>query len=41
VRDSLKGDLDKGFEAYMGCVGVTVTEERKAYLTRAKDAFGL
>lgn len=41
VRDSLKGDIDQGFEAYMGCVGVTVTEERKAYLTRAKDAFGL
>ncbi|EGX95803.1 hypothetical protein CCM_00457 [Cordyceps militaris CM01] len=38
---ALVADLDKGFEAYMQCVGVTVTPERKAYLTRAKQAFGL
>ena len=41
VRDALKKNIDSGFEAYMGCVGVSVTEERKAYLTRAKKAFGL
>ncbi|KAK3186552.1 hypothetical protein K4F52_004592 [Lecanicillium sp. MT-2017a] len=41
VRESLKKDIDAGFEAYMGCVGVTVTDERRAYLTRAKAAFGL
>ncbi|KAI0889418.1 uncharacterized protein GGS22DRAFT_184995 [Annulohypoxylon maeteangense] len=35
-----KGD-DAGFSAYMGCVGVSVTDERKAYWTRAKAAFGL
>ncbi|KAI0899457.1 hypothetical protein F4806DRAFT_492447 [Annulohypoxylon nitens] len=35
-----KGD-DAGFSAYMGCVGVTITDDRKAYWTRAKTAFGL
>lgn len=41
VRDALKANIDSGFEAYMGCVGVAVTDERRAYLTRAKKAFGL
>lgn len=41
VRDALKRDIDSGFDSYMGCVGVTVTDERRAYLTRAKAAFGL
>ncbi|KAI1460499.1 hypothetical protein F4805DRAFT_454921 [Annulohypoxylon moriforme] len=35
-----KGD-DAGFQAYMGCVGVTLTSDRTAYWTRAKAAFGL
>ncbi|KAM3507690.1 hypothetical protein MY10362_001631 [Beauveria mimosiformis] len=41
VRDALKEDIDCGFEAYMACVGVEVTDPRKEYLTRAKEAFGL
>ncbi|KAJ3472303.1 hypothetical protein NLG97_g11106 [Lecanicillium saksenae] len=41
VREALKANVDSGFEAYMACVGVSVTDERKAYLTRAKKAFGL
>jgi hypothetical protein len=41
VRDALKEDIDCGFEAYMACVGVQVTDPRKEYLTRAKEAFGL
>ncbi|KAI1776788.1 hypothetical protein F4818DRAFT_440186 [Hypoxylon cercidicola] len=34
-------DLDAGFQAYMACVGVTVTDDRMQYWTRAKQAFGL
>ncbi|KAJ2962724.1 hypothetical protein NQ176_g10917 [Zarea fungicola] len=41
VRDALKANIDTGFTAYMSCVGVSVTDDRKAYLTRAKKAFGL
>lgn len=41
VRDALKANVDDGFKAYMGCVGVDATPERTAYLTRAKQAFGL
>ncbi|KAK8142740.1 hypothetical protein G3M48_008330 [Beauveria asiatica] len=41
VRDELKEDVDCGFEAYMTCVGVEVTDARKEYLTRAKKAFHL
>lgn len=41
VRDALKANIDTGFVAYMGCVGVSVTDDRKAYLTRAKKVFGL
>lgn len=41
VRDALRANIDNGFNAYMGCVGVDVTPERTAYLTRAKQAFGL
>ncbi|KAM3514709.1 hypothetical protein MY11210_001680 [Beauveria gryllotalpidicola] len=41
VRDSLRKDIDSGFQAHMGCVGVDVTDNRKEYLTRAKQAFGL
>lgn len=41
VRDALDKDLDKGFAAYMACVGVSVTDERKAYFERAKKAFRL
>ncbi|EFY88933.1 hypothetical protein MAC_05027 [Metarhizium acridum CQMa 102] len=40
-RDALEKNVDTGFETYMKCVGVSVTEDRKAYLTRAKKAFGL
>lgn len=41
VRDALKANVDDGFKAYMGCVGVDAGPERTAYLTRAKQAFGL
>lgn len=41
VRVALRKNIDDGFKAYMGCVGVSVTPERLAYLTRAKQAFGL
>lgn len=40
-RTALQAGTDAGFAAYMGCVGVTVTDERSAYWTRAKEAFGL
>ena len=41
VQDSLASASDDGFAAYMKCVGVTVTDERKAYWQRAKKAFNL
>ncbi|KAG6003126.1 hypothetical protein E4U21_002324 [Claviceps maximensis] len=41
VRDALARDVDDGFALYMKCVGVGVTDERKAYFERAKKAFGL
>ncbi|QPH16449.1 hypothetical protein C2857_001105 [Epichloe festucae Fl1] len=41
VREKLDENVDQGFEAYMQCVGVSVTEERRVYFERAKKAFGL
>lgn len=41
VLDKLDANVDDGFAAYMACVGVTVTDDRKAYFDRAKKAFGL
>ncbi|OAQ97769.1 hypothetical protein LLEC1_00565 [Akanthomyces lecanii] len=41
VRDALQRNIDEGFAEYMACVGVSVTPERLAYLTRAKKAFGI
>lgn len=41
VREQLRNDIDKGFAAYMSCVGVTVDEDRTAYLERAKKAFNI
>ncbi|OAA57798.1 hypothetical protein ISF_07039 [Cordyceps fumosorosea ARSEF 2679] len=41
VRDALAVNIDTGFTAYMGCVGVTIDEDRTKYLTRAKQAFEL
>ncbi|KND92415.1 hypothetical protein TOPH_03211 [Tolypocladium ophioglossoides CBS 100239] len=41
VRAKLQSNVDDGFQAYMQCVGVTVTDERKAYFDRAKKAFGV
>jgi hypothetical protein len=42
IRDALIADIDTGFATYMSeCVGVEVTTERTAYLTAAKEAFGL
>ncbi|PNY23453.1 Uncharacterized protein TCAP_06595 [Tolypocladium capitatum] len=41
VRRKLRDNVDEGFQAYMNCVGVTVTDDRKAYFDRAKKAFGV
>lgn len=41
ARSDLEQGTDAGFAAYMSCVGVTVTDDRNAYWTRAKEAFGL
>ncbi|KAG5924059.1 hypothetical protein E4U61_001715 [Claviceps capensis] len=41
VMRALQRDLEGGFAAYMKCVGVEVSEERRVYLERAKKAFGL
>ncbi|KAG6298444.1 hypothetical protein E4U09_000796 [Claviceps aff. purpurea] len=41
VLRALQRDLEGGFGAYMKCVGVEVSEERRLYLERAKKAFGL
>lgn len=41
VKEALWANVDTGFEKYMECVGVSVTDDRLAYLTRAKAAFGL
>lgn len=41
VREQLKKGTDEGFAAYMGCVGVEAGDDRLAYWTRAKTAFGL
>ncbi|KAI1107603.1 hypothetical protein F4804DRAFT_104950 [Jackrogersella minutella] len=41
VQEALKAGDDAGFEAYMGCVGVTLVKERTDYWDRAKTAFGL
>lgn len=41
VRSTLQKTPDAGFAAYMACVGVQVGDDRKAYWTRAKKAFGL
>ncbi|KAG6022151.1 hypothetical protein E4U40_004837 [Claviceps sp. LM458 group G5] len=41
VVKALQRDLEGGFGAYMKCVGVEVSEERRVYLERAKKAFGL
>ncbi|KAI0866522.1 hypothetical protein F4860DRAFT_457621 [Xylaria cubensis] len=41
VIQQLKDNADAGFAAYMACVGVTVTDERQGYWTKAKNSFGL
>jgi hypothetical protein len=42
VLSALNKDIDTGFAAHMECVGVDAdNEERQAYLTLAKEAFGL
>ncbi|KAL7904518.1 hypothetical protein GGI35DRAFT_489754 [Trichoderma velutinum] len=41
VQEALWADVNTGFYRYMGCVGTSVTDERLAYFTRAKEAFGL
>lgn len=41
VKDGLRAGTDAGFAAYMACVGVTVTDDRKAYWERAKKALNI
>ena len=41
VRDGLKKGDDAGWNAYLGCIGTTATDDRKAYWTRAKGALGV
>jgi hypothetical protein len=41
ARTQLETGSDAGFAAYMSCVGVSVTDDRNAYWTRAKQAFGI
>ncbi|KAL7932587.1 hypothetical protein V8C35DRAFT_78160 [Trichoderma chlorosporum] len=41
VKQALWDNVDTGFQKYMACVGVSVTDDRLAYFTRAKAAFGL
>ena len=41
VHAALKAGGRAGWEAYLGCVGVSSTAERDAYWTRATAAFGL
>ncbi|KAK6583662.1 hypothetical protein PZA11_003392 [Diplocarpon coronariae] len=39
VRAALQAGGQAGFEAYMGCLGVTATPDRLAYWTRATAVF--
>ncbi|KAL7923350.1 hypothetical protein ACQKWADRAFT_61006 [Trichoderma austrokoningii] len=42
VKAALQANPDDGFQKYItSCVGTTVTDDRLAYFTRAKKAFGL
>lgn len=41
VRTALQAGGQAGFDAYMGCLGVTATPDRLAYWTRATASFGL
>ncbi|KAK5995412.1 hypothetical protein PT974_03816 [Cladobotryum mycophilum] len=41
VRTSLQSNADSGFQAYMQCVGASVTPDRLEYFSRAKKAFGI
>lgn len=41
VIEGLVAGTDAAFQAYMGCVGVSATDDRLAYWRRAQKAFGL
>ncbi|KAI1326274.1 hypothetical protein F5Y16DRAFT_232763 [Xylariaceae sp. FL0255] len=41
VVTGLQNGTTAAFEDYMTCVGVSLTDDRKAYWTRAQQAFGL
>ncbi|KAL3427642.1 hypothetical protein PVAG01_01151 [Phlyctema vagabunda] len=41
VRTALQAGGQSGFDAYMGCIGTSATEDRLAYWKRANTAFGL
>lgn len=42
VREALQTGSEQGWEGYIsGCVGTTVTDDRKAYWSRAVEALGV
>jgi hypothetical protein len=41
IQAQLRTGTDDGFLAYMGCVGVTMDTDRRAFWDRAKEVFGL
>lgn len=42
VREALQTGSEEGWEGYIsGCVGTTVTDDRKAYWSRAVEALGV
>jgi hypothetical protein len=42
VRTALQSGSESGWESYVSsCIGTTVTEDRKAYWTRAMQALGV
>lgn len=41
VKTAVQTGGKSGYEKYLGCIGTTVTDDRLAYWTRARTAFGL
>ncbi len=41
IRTQLQAGGQAGFEAYLGCLGVSATSDRLAYWNRANTAFGI
>jgi hypothetical protein len=41
IRSQVQSGGEVGWTAYLGCVGTSATDDRKAYWMRANDAFGI